>query len=415
LEKSCNDTLDSLLLIYFTGNAGCDMKKILSFMDWGIFSLRAYHYILLGSRLLLESEFSILTVVNIIWLILALVVPLLFWFPQRRNNKAWFCILELLLGGSYYVNSVIHPDLTSRADYLLLSLTMGYLLTKQTLWVIPVVAVIPFLSQTYMYLPWQQVFSFSTDNLLFCFIGIWASSVAKAYDQKNVLALEVERQNKLLTLYSKEIETLTLHEERNRMSKELHDTLGHSFISLIMSLDASIALLDRKPEEVKDRLIRLRALAEQNLDDMRNIVHEIGEEEESSLIRQVEDLMARFQEHTGTDLTINVLGTEPMVRFEVRQTILRVIQEAFTNALKHGRASQLHLELAFNESTLQLIIRNNGQPIDKLDYGFGLTTMKHRIEQLGGCLSVYSKEEAKAITEVKCAIPLKGGLLHGKH
>lgn len=384
-------------------------------MDWGIFALRSYHYVLLASRLLAESEFSFLTVVNVIWLFLALVVPMLFWFPGRRNNKAWFCIMELLLGGSYYVNSVIHPDLTSRADYLLLSLIMGYLLTKKTLWAIPVVAVIPFLSQTYLHLPLEQAFSFATDNLLFCFIGIWASSVAKAYEQKNELALEVERQNKLLTLYTAEIENMTLLEERNRMSKELHDTLGHSFISLIMSLDASIALLDRKPEEVKDRLIRLRALAEHNLDDMRNIVHEMGEEEASSLTQQVESLVTRFQEHTGTEMTVNLLGTEPRMRFEVRQAILRVIQESFTNALKHGKATQLHLEIQFGESTLQLIVQNNGQLIDKLDYGFGLTTMKHRIEQLGGNLSVYSKEETAAVTEVRCEIPLKGVLLHGEH
>ncbi|WP_301249235.1 sensor histidine kinase [Paenibacillus vandeheii] len=323
--------------------------------------------------------------------------------------------MELLLGGSYYVNSFIHPDLTSRADYLLLSLIMGYLLTKQTLWVIPAVAIIPFLSQSYLKLPLEQAFSIATDNLLFCFIGIWASSVAKAYEQKNELALKVELQNKLLTLYTAEIEKMTLHEERNRMSKELHDTLGHSFISLIMSLDASIALLDRKPEEVRDRLIRLRALAEQNLDDMRNIVHEMGEEEESSLTQQIESFVTHFQEHTGTELTVNLLGTEPRMRFEVRQAILRVIQESFTNALKHGKASQLHLKLEFGESTIQLIVQNNGQLIDKLNYGFGLTTMKHRIEQLGGSVSVYSKEEAEAITEVRCEIPLKGVLLHGEH
>ncbi len=111
------------------------MKKILSFMDWGIFALRLYHYILLLSRVLAVSEFSNRTLLNVIWLSMALVAPLLFWFPGRRMNKVWFCILELLLGGSYYVNSVIHPDLTSKADYLLPSLTIGYLLTKQTLWV----------------------------------------------------------------------------------------------------------------------------------------------------------------------------------------------------------------------------------------------------------------------------------------
>ncbi|MFX3631810.1 MAG: sensor histidine kinase [Candidatus Pristimantibacillus sp.] len=329
-------------------------------------------------------------------------------------NKVWFCILELLLGGSYYVNSVFHPDLTSKADYLLPSLIMGYLLTKQTLWIIPAVAFIPFIFQSYLRLPWEQTLSIGIDNLLFCFIGVWASFVGNAYYQKNELVAEVEQQNKLLTHYAAEIEKMTLIEERNRMSKELHDTLGHSFISLIMSLDASIALMDRKPVEVKDRLIRLRTLAEHNLDEMRNIVHEMGEEEESTLIRQIEALVVSFREHTGIVLTLNLIGTEQPMRFEVRQAILRVIQESFTNALKHGKASQLHLELRFSESILQLFIQNNGKPIDKLEYGFGLTSMKHRVERLGGRLFVSSTVGTAATTEVRCEIPLKGAMLHGE-
>ena len=391
------------------------MRKILSFMDWGIFALRLYHYILLSSRLFTESDLSNRTWLNVIWLMAALIVPMIFWFPQRRMSKVWFCIAELLLGGTYYVNSVIHPELTSKADYLLPSLTMGYLLTKQTLWVIPAILFIPFIFQSYLKLPWEQAFSSGTDNVLFCFIGIWASFVAKAYYQKNELVVEVEQQNKLLTHYAAEIEKMTLLEERNRMSKELHDTLGHSFISLIMSLDASIALMDRKPAEVKERLIRLRALAELNLDEMRNIVHEIGEEEESNLVRQVEAYVASFREHTGIILKLNVLGAEQHTHFEVRQAILRVIQESITNALKHGKASQLSVELQFSEFVLQLVVRNNGKPIEKLEYGFGLTTMKHRVERLGGSLFVSSEVGAETITEVRCEIPLKGVGLHGEN
>ncbi|RAR43704.1 sensor histidine kinase [Paenibacillus sp. MDMC362] len=384
-------------------------------MDWGIFALRLYHYILLLSQALTVSEFSIRTLLDVIWLSIALVVPLLFWFPGRRTNKIWFCILELLLGGSYYVNSVIHLDLTSKADYLLPSLTMGYLLTKQTLWIIPLLVSIPFSFQSFLRLSWEQTLSVGTDNLLFCFIGMWASFVAKAYNQKNTLVAEVERQNKLLTHYSAEIEKMTLLEERNRMSKELHDTLGHSFISLILSLDASIALMDSKPAEAKDRLTRLRTLAENNLDEMRNIVHEMGEEEESSLIRQVESLVVRFREHTGTVLTLSLPETERSIRFEVRQAVLRVIQESLTNALKHGKASQLHLELTYSESDLQLSVRNNGNPIDKLNYGFGLTTMKQRVERLGGRLQLLSGEGTPAMTEVRCEIPLKGVMPHGEN
>ncbi|GMK38919.1 hypothetical protein PCCS19_19730 [Paenibacillus sp. CCS19] len=295
------------------------------------------------------------------------------------------------------------------------SLTMGYLWTIHTLWIIPAVALIPFTFQSHLRLSWEHTLGIGTDNLLFCFIGIWASTVANAYYQKNELVAEVEEQNKLLTHYAAEIKRMTLLEERNRMSKELHDTLGHSFISLIMSLDASIALLDHKPAEVKDRLIRLRALAESNLDEMRSIVHEMGDEEEANLIQQVEALAASFQEHTRTVVTLSLPGKEPMMRFEMRQTILRVIQESFTNAIKHGKASHLQLELTFSESILLLSIRNNGKPIDNLVYGFGLTAMQQRVEQLGGSLFVSSEVGASVTTEVRCEIPLKGVIRHGNN
>jgi len=384
-------------------------------MDWGVFALRSYHYILLLSRFFTEAQPSGRTWLDVIWLMAAFIVPMIFWFPGRRTNKVWFCILELLLGGSYYVNTVFHPDLASKADYLLPSLTMGYLWIKHALWIVPAVALIPFTFQSHLGLSWEQTLGRGTDNLLFCFIGIWASSVANAYYEKNELLAEVEQQNKLLTHYAAEVEKMTLLEERNRMSRELHDTLGHSFISLIMSLDASIALLDHKPAEVKDRLIRLRALAERNLDEMRSIIHEMGDEEESNLIQQVEALVVSFRENTRTVVNLSLLGTEPMMRFEVRQTILRVIQESFTNALKHGKASQLELEIRFSETLLQLFIRNNGKPIDKLEYGFGLTTMQQRIEQLGGSLVVSSEVGTSATTEVRCEIPLKGVRIHGKN
>jgi signal transduction histidine kinase len=203
---------------------------------------------------------------------------------------------------------------------------------------------------------------------------------------------------------------MTLLEERSRMSKEMHDTLGHSFISLIMSLDAAIALLDKNPNLAKEKLISIRGLTEQNLDEMRDIVHKMGEEENISLVNHAERLVSNFQEYTGTVIRLTLNGTERTLRFDVRQSIIRVIQESFTNALKHGKATEIELNLHFSPSTLRVSIRNDGKPLRKIEYGFGLTTMKNRIEMLGGTFSI----SALAVTgaEVRCEIPLKGDKLY---
>lgn len=386
------------------------MKKVFYMMDWGIFGLRSYNYILLLVHLFMENDYSPQLLVNLVWLLTAFIIPTLFWFPQLRRNKEWFISLELLLGGSYYIKSFMQADQLGSVDYLIPSLTIGYLLTKKTVWAVPVLLILPFTSMLFGKVTWDLALGSSSDNFLFSFIGIWVNFIAKAYHEKNKLAKEVDEQNKLLTQYAAEIERMTLLEERNRMSKEMHDTLGHSFISLIMSLDAAIALLDKKPDLAKEKLISIRGMTEQNLDEMRDIVHKMGEEENISLVSDAERLVNNFREYTGTIIRLTLEGTERILRFDVRQSIIRVIQESFTNALKHGKATEIELGLHFSPSTLRVSIRNNGKPLGKIEYGFGLTTMKNRIEMLGGTFSI----SALAVTgaEVRCEIPLKGDPLY---
>ncbi|MFD3257284.1 sensor histidine kinase [Paenibacillus lentus] len=389
------------------------MKKVFFIMDWGIFGLRSYNYILLLFHVLMGNEYSARIFVDIVWLLAALIIPFLFWFPQRRMNKEWFISLELLLGGSYYMKSFMQADHLGSVDYLIPSLIIGYLLTRKTAWTMPVLLVMPFTSMLFGKVTWELALGSSSDNLLFSFIGIWVNFIAKAYHDKNKLAKEIDEQNKLLTQYAAEIERMTLLEERSRMSKEMHDMLGHSFISLIMSLDAAITLLDKNPNLAKDKLIRIRGLTEQNLDEMRDIVHKMGEEENISLVNHVERLVNNFRDYTGTVIRLTLNGTDRVLRFDVQQSILRVIQESFTNALKHGKATEIELGIYFYPSTLRLSIQNNGKPLGKLEHGFGLTTMKNRIERLGGTFSI----SALAITgvEVRCEVPLKGDTLDAEN
>ena len=83
--------------------------------------------------------------------------------------------------------------------------------------------------------------------------------------------------------YAKQIESLTLVEERNRMARDLHDTLGHSFISYILGLDAVLYLMDSNPSEAKKKIEELRHYASENLDQIRETIHEIGTETDISV------------------------------------------------------------------------------------------------------------------------------------
>jgi hypothetical protein len=163
------------------------MKKIFYIMDWGIFGLRSYNYILLLLHIVMENEYSPRLLVNIVWLLAAFIIPNLFWFPQLRTNKEWFILLELLLGGSYYIQSFMQADQLGSVDYLISSLTIGYLLTRKTAWTMPVLLLLPFTSMLFGQVTWELALGSSSDNFLFSFIGVWVNFIAKAYHEKNKL------------------------------------------------------------------------------------------------------------------------------------------------------------------------------------------------------------------------------------
>lgn len=387
------------------------MKKWFAFMEWGIFALRAYHYLMLAIQLAAQASFSVSFALEAIWLVAAFIVPILFWLPGKKVQPTAFVITELLLGGSYSLYSIAHPTLAANVDYLLPSLTIGYMLTRRNIWSLAIVFSMPFVAMPLHEVSWSLALRQSTDNLLFAFIGIWVGYIANAYREKNQLMQEVEQQNEQLRQLAEQIARMTRSEERHRLSGELHDALGHSYISLIMGLDVSIALLERDPEQAKQRLHSLRTLAEQQLEQMRDFVHGMAEEREEHWDEQLSTLLQQFREHTGTVTHLHHSGSLYGLSPDIGHTLIRVIQESLTNALKHGKATEITVHLNVHTAIpsaklLTIRIHNNGNAGGHIAYGFGLTSMQQQLEALGGQLDIQSHPQIG--TTVHVTIPWKG-------
>lgn len=217
------------------------------------------------------------------------------------------------------------------------------------------------------------------------------------------LIASIEEKNENLEYYSKKIEELTIKEERNRVSQDLHDTVGHIFTSVITSLDALPFLYRADKLEAEKSIKEISDLARDGLHDVRMTIHKMSPEPHQTLIESVQELIIDFMKHTSTDIKLIVEGEATKVGERVKFAIIRCIQEGLTNAKKHGQANIINVTISFNQEGLILLIEDNGMGFSELHLGFGLQSMKDRISALAGTVEFYSKLNAGM--RITCHIP----------
>lgn len=209
--------------------------------------------------------------------------------------------------------------------------------------------------------------------------------------------------SKTLEQYSKRIEELTILEERRRLSKDMHDTVGHVFTAIITSLDA-LPFISNK-EEKNVYIKELSNLARKGLSEVRNTIHQLSiVQREQTFIESCTDLIADFIKYTGTQVEIQTEGKELQLGDLVRSSLLRCLQESLTNAIRHGHASQVYFSIKFLNDSIQMRIKDNGIGTDYIKYGFGLSTMSDRMITVGGTFKVESA--LKLGTTVVCTVPI---------
>ncbi|MGZ7445484.1 response regulator [Paenibacillus sp. TH7-28] len=245
---------------------------------------------------------------------------------------------------------------------------------------------------------WQSLF----DALIFYSVSFALQKGALAINAiKRKLAL-IKEQYMILEQYSSQIERMTLLEERYRMARELHDTMGHTFTSLILGMETLKSHIHSNEGEAK--LQGMLELARTGLDDIRRQVHQMDPIEEAlPLDRSLLQMINEFKTNTGIRVVFRTMGEPYPVMKQVKLVLYRCLQEALTNASRHGQASVIQVLLQYDHAQVMLQVQDNGKGDDHLQYGFGLTGMKERLAPLQGKLYIHS--QADAGTMVTCTIP----------
>ena len=200
---------------------------------------------------------------------------------------------------------------------------------------------------------------------------------------------QLNQANDQLRDYAENMERMTQMRERNRLAREIHDTLGHTLTGIIMGADASLALLDVAPEETRKRIQVVAQTARNGLTDVRRSIKALRPDalEHYSLAQALVDLVENFRLTTSAQITYCQEAGELSLASDEEDSLYRVVQEGLTNAVRHGKADRIEIRVTRAGEVVMVSVRDNGTGCDKLEEGFGLRHMRERLEMLGGTLS----------------------------
>jgi len=187
-------------------------------------------------------------------------------------------------------------------------------------------------------------------------------------------------------------------EERQRMAREIHDTLAQGLTGIITQLEA-VQQAGPGPDWER-RIGNAARLARHSLSEARRSVRAVRPEslEDTRLPEAVADVAAQWSENTGVSAAVTTTGTVLGLHPEIEVTLLRVAQEALANVAKHASASRVGITLSYMEDVVSLDIRDDGvgfrpgqRGAPDSAGGFGLTGMQQRVRRLAGSLAIESE------------------------
>jgi two-component sensor histidine kinase len=200
-------------------------------------------------------------------------------------------------------------------------------------------------------------------------------------------------------------------EERNRMAREIHDTLAQEFAGILLHLEA-VNGLDAS-ENVSEYLARARELAKSGLEDARRMLLGLRPKslEGAHLSDALNQLAERFSRDCGINCAFSASGRTHKLPEEIENELYRVAQEALCNVRKHSRAGSVSILLSYTSAGVVLAIKDNGQGFAMKQpepgaHGFGLPAMCERASRLGGRMDINSGQGTG--TEIRMSVPLSG-------
>ena len=237
----------------------------------------------------------------------------------------------------------------------------------------------------------------------FLLVGIFINRlITRLRSQQTALASA----NARLSHYASTLENLTISRERNRMSRELHDTVIHTLSGLAVQLETAKAYRDIDPAAAADLLDQSLAATRSGLQETRRALKDLRATplEDLGLLLALRQLADDAAERGRLALDIRLPQEIPVLSPDVEQSLYRVAQEAIANVVQHASAKKLTVSLAVEGSRIKLSVQDDGigfrMDNSPLPGHFGMTGMRERAQVAGGELKVSSHPAQGTLVEL---------------
>lgn len=248
----------------------------------------------------------------------------------------------------------------------------------------------------------------SCNILLFMFYMVLLLRVQR---MENERILELNRQlddaNEKLKLYAINTEKMAETRERNRLAREIHDTLGHALTGIIAGIDACMTLIDISKDDTKNQLEAVSKVARSGMKDVRRSVKALRPDalENLSLEEAINQIIREMGKASGAEIILENKAGNLKFQEDEEEVIYRILQESLTNSIRHGKANRIWIKIERNYNVLMIQIKDNGVGCKEIKNGFGLKHMSERLELLNGELQYDGSDGFELIAK----IPIRWG------
>lgn len=191
-------------------------------------------------------------------------------------------------------------------------------------------------------------------------------------------------------------------EERQRVARDIHDGPAQMLSNVVLKAEICERLIDVDLDQARSELQNLKKIVRDSLQDVRKIIYNLRPMslDDLGLIPTLQRYILTFQEESGISVSFITKGSEPELKSVISLTVFRIVQEALSNVAKHARANNAVTQLEFLEKNLKLYVYDDGIGFDTaklndrnedITSGFGLVSMRERVELLGGDMRISSK------------------------
>ena len=263
---------------------------------------------------------------------------------------------------------------------------------RSALIVLPITVLVPGVYEGITEGPYAGVLWMTAHSMMILYItGCMAAMLMAVRSRASMkqLAKELMAANEALEQQTLQTTRLAVAEERNRIAREIHDSVGHNLTVAGAQMEAAAALLPESPERARDALQKARAAGARGLAEIRQSVSALRDAELESLpLHDALQQLADTASLPGLEVTSQVLGEARPLTPLAEVTFLRCAQEGLTNACKHASASNVVITLDYSgRNTVTLSVEDNGSGFAKTTGQLsGLAGLKERARFLGGTL-----------------------------